>query len=163
MSNPAVIVKYKTLTYHCSCCEQKLPEPKIGKLREFTFSKDTAESYADWNSASEFPEDMERMVPDFVYETIRFYAVDSDVKVVIEPSEIEKVREFILREVVEDTQGRVDMGKTIYLSSKGIEWLKNTLSPLSENDPYWQNENGYRDVFDRVFDKLEDTQGEGGR
>lgn len=50
------------------------------------------------------------------------------------------------------------MGKTIYLTSKEIEWLKGVLSPLSENDPYWENWNGFREMLDRVCDKLEDTQ-----
>jgi hypothetical protein len=100
MSNPIVVVKYQTETKICSCCNQKLPNPKTSKVREFQFSKEGALGWADWHAAAEFPEDMDSMVPDFVYETISFFATNFDEKIIIEDSEIEKVKEFILREFV---------------------------------------------------------------
>lgn len=98
MSDSFVIVKYQTETSYCSCCDQKLPVPKTSKVKEYRFDKERAMRWVDWNEVVEYPEDVEKMVPEFVYETIGFYAADSFAKVIIEPSEIEKVKELILRE-----------------------------------------------------------------
>lgn len=68
---------------------------------EFTIRKDDALAWAYWGDAAEYPEDIEQMVPEFVHEAIHFWAVDSGVKVIIEDSEIEKVKEFILSEVIQ--------------------------------------------------------------
>lgn len=100
MPNQKVVVKYQTRKHYCSCCDQKLPTPKTSKVKNFVISKDNTLSWASWDEAAEYPEDIERMVPEFVYETIRFWAVDSDVKVIIEDSEIERVKSWILAEVV---------------------------------------------------------------
>lgn len=48
------------------------------------------------------------------------------------------------------------MGKCIYLTDVEIKWLLRVLCPLSENDPYWKNENGFRDMMDGICNKLDD-------
>jgi len=100
MSNQTVVVNYQTQKHYCACCNQKLPEAETSKPREFEISKEDALHWANWKDAAEYPEDLESMVDEFVYEIIKFHAVDSNVKLIIEESEVEKVREFILREVV---------------------------------------------------------------
>ncbi|MFB7817397.1 hypothetical protein ACFC0X_24910 [Paenibacillus chitinolyticus] len=94
----SVTVKYKAEQIYCGCCNQKLPIPKISKERNFTISKDGALNWTNWDEVVEYQEDLESMVPEFVYETIRFYAVDHDERVIVEGSEIEKVKGFLLRE-----------------------------------------------------------------
>jgi hypothetical protein len=90
-------VKYKTEQTSCGCCHQKLPTPKMSKAREFTISKSGAMEWTDWESAVEYQEDFESMVPDYIYDTINFHALDSHEHLVIEDSEIEKVKEFLLQ------------------------------------------------------------------
>lgn len=98
--NPTVSVKYKTEKCYCSCCDQKLPTPQVSKEMEFLISREGAMYYAEWKEIAEYPEDLENIVPQYVYETIFFHATSSYEKVIIEDSEIEKVKKFILREVV---------------------------------------------------------------
>lgn len=100
MANTSVIVKYKTQKQYCSCCDQKLPSPKVSKEMEFEISKEGALQWTNWHDAAEYTEDMEGMVPEFVHEIISFHATNSHEKIIIEKSEVEKVREFILRVVV---------------------------------------------------------------
>lgn len=103
MSEPIVIVKYQTEKHYCSCCDQKLQNPVLSKVKEFKFDKERALQWTNWNEAVEYPEDIESMVGDFVYETISFYAADSFVKIIIDDGEIARVKEFILREFVAST------------------------------------------------------------
>lgn len=96
----SIVVKYQTEKHYCSCCNQKLPSVETSKVKEFEFNKDASLSWVNWNEVAQYPEDMESMVPEFVYETISFFATNSDEKIIVEDSEIEKVKEFILREVI---------------------------------------------------------------
>ena len=100
MSNQTIVVKYQTKKNYCSCCDQKLPQAEISKIREIEFSKEIALNWVNWNEVVEFPEDMESMVPEFIHETISFFATNSYEKIIIEDSEVEKVKEFIFREFV---------------------------------------------------------------
>lgn len=96
MDNQTVAVKYQTQISHCSCCNQKLPQKELSKIKEFQINKETAESWTDWNAAAQFPEDLESLVSEFIYETIRFFSVHSNEKIIIEDSEEDKVRQWIL-------------------------------------------------------------------
>lgn len=98
-----VVVKYKTEKHLCSCCWQKFPSPKVSEEMEFTISKDGAMQYVEWNDLAEYPEDMESIVPEYVHETISFHATSSEEKILVDDSEIEKVRDFIMRVVVGKT------------------------------------------------------------
>lgn len=101
MSNPTVKVKYKTERSYCACCNQKLPDVETSKTKEFEIDKDTALSYGDWSFVAGYPEDMEDAVSEFVYETIVFYSANTPERIIIDDSEIQKVEEFILREVIQ--------------------------------------------------------------
>lgn len=100
MQNQTIVVKYKTQKHYCSCCDQKLPNPKVSKEMEFEISKEGAMSWTNWHDYAEYPEDMESAVPEFVHEIISFHATNSYEKLIIEDSEVERVKEFILRAVV---------------------------------------------------------------
>jgi hypothetical protein len=95
-----VVVKYKTEKHLCSCCWQKLPEPKVSKEMEFIISKVGVMQYAEWVDIAEYPEDMDSIVPEYVHETIAFHATFSEERILVDDSEIEKVKEFILRVIV---------------------------------------------------------------
>jgi hypothetical protein len=96
-----VVVKYQTQKSYCPCCNQKLPEIETSKTKEFKIDKETAMSWTNWNEVAEYPEDMESMVPEFVHETIVFFSVNTPEKIIIDDSEVEKVKEFILHEVIQ--------------------------------------------------------------
>lgn len=95
-----VIVKYQTRIEYCQCCEQKLPNTKISDIREFEFSKENLMSWTDWREVAEFEEDLDAIVQEYVYETISFFATSSGTKILIDDNEFEKVKEFILKEIV---------------------------------------------------------------
>lgn len=95
-----VTVKYKTQKHHCNCCGQKIEEAKISEIREFYFSK---ENCIEWRPQEDWimlDDEFGEMVEEFVYETISFFATSSDVTLLIANSEIEKVKKFILEEVI---------------------------------------------------------------
>jgi len=100
MDEKNIVIKYKIQRNYCSCCNQKLPQPKISDAKDFRIREKDAVEWADWQSAAEYSEDIDMMVPEFVLEIIDFWAGDSLTKVIIEKSEIDKVKDFILQEVV---------------------------------------------------------------
>lgn len=100
MSNPTIIVEYKTQKQYCPCCHQKLEKAEVSQVRTMEFSKDTALSWAPWKEIVEYPEDMDSIIPEYVYETISFFATNSYEKIIVEDSEIEKVKSWILSDVV---------------------------------------------------------------
>ncbi|WP_433943485.1 hypothetical protein [Paenibacillus sp. SN-8-1] len=96
-TNPNVSIKYQVKKVYCSCCNQKLPEPKT-RDSEFKISKETALSWTDWDGME--TEYIEDMIPEFVHETISFFATDSFERITVDKGEFERVKEFILNEVV---------------------------------------------------------------
>jgi hypothetical protein len=103
MENQTVVVNYKTQKGFCSCCNQKLPEPKTSKIRKFEFSKDTCLewlSQENWQVEAEDKDELQRIVEEFVYETIGFFATSSDDSIIIENSDLDKVKQFVLKEVI---------------------------------------------------------------
>lgn len=91
-------LKYKAEQIFCGCCHQKLPTPKMSKEREFTISKSGAMSWTDWEAVVEWQEELGSMVPEYVHDTISFHALGGNETLIIEESEIEKVKEFLIRE-----------------------------------------------------------------
>lgn len=95
-----ITVEFKTQKTHCSCCNQKLENPEVSKVKTMEFSKETALSWAPWPEIVEYPEDMADLVPEYVHETISFFATNFDEKILVENGEIEKVKSWIINEVV---------------------------------------------------------------
>ncbi|MCA1064697.1 hypothetical protein QTG56_24105 (plasmid) [Rossellomorea sp. AcN35-11] len=95
-----IVVKYRTEKSHCQCCDQKLPKPKISEDKEFEFSIERTKQWVDWKEIAEFDEDLGDIVNDYVYQTISFFATSSYDGLIIESSEYDKVKKFILEEIV---------------------------------------------------------------
>jgi hypothetical protein len=95
-----ISIKYRRQKFYCQCCEQKLPKPKTSDVKEFEFDTKHIADWADWKDIAEFEEDLQACVEEYVYDTIRFFATSSDEKILIEPSEIDKMKQFILNNVV---------------------------------------------------------------
>lgn len=100
----SITVEYKTQKSYCSCCHQKLEKPETSKVKTMEFSKETALSWAPWTEIAEDPEDMESLVPEYVRETIYFFAASSLEKVIVEKSEIEKVKSWIVNHVTREDE-----------------------------------------------------------
>lgn len=99
MSNSSVTVRYRTKKTYCNCCGQTVKDASPSPVREFEFTKEGFSNYGEnWGDYLEYEEDLQQVVPEYVYETISFFATSSDDKIIIEHSEIEKVIEFIRRE-----------------------------------------------------------------
>lgn len=92
----SVVVKYKTQKDYCSCCDQELPNPKVSN-GEFEISKEDVLSWTDWEHYIEYPEDLDGVVSQFVYEVISFHSVGSYERIIVDESEEKRVEEFILQ------------------------------------------------------------------
>lgn len=98
--NRTIIIEYKMREDYCQCCNQKLPDSKISGIRELEISKENLmEHFGDLKGLMEFEEDLEEIISEFVYETISFFATNSYENIIIENSEFDKVKQFILKEV----------------------------------------------------------------
>lgn len=102
--NSKVIIQYRTREEFCRCCDQKLQNAKTSEIREFEFDKQDLENYGNWKKFAEFEDDLQEIIRDYVYETIRFFATSSDVRLLIDNSEIEKVKKFVLEEVIAQSE-----------------------------------------------------------
>ena len=94
-----ITINYKIHKDICHCCHQELPEPEAIKDMDFTFSKRNMMDYAPWEDIVEIDEEFDEIVEEFVYDTIRFFAMSSDDKLVVKPTELTKVKKFILKSV----------------------------------------------------------------
>ncbi len=106
--NETIVISYTTVRDHCSCCQQKLPKPITNKVNQFEFSKCSASSWTDWDAYAEYPEDLESIVPEYVYETLRFFAVSSYDKLIVEDSEIQKVKKWLQKHVIGQNEEEED-------------------------------------------------------
>lgn len=98
-----VTVKYRTQKIYCNCCGHKLEKPEVSHEREFDFSKNSCLEWLEqehWRTEAEYPDELLDIIQEFVYETIHFFATSSDSKLLIDSSELEKVKKFILEEIV---------------------------------------------------------------
>lgn len=98
-----IIVKYVTKRAYCACCRQKLPQIETSKEKQFKIRRDDVTDWEEqevWQDASDSPEELAELVRDFTHEIISFHAADMSDRVVIENSELDKVKEFIAREVI---------------------------------------------------------------
>jgi hypothetical protein len=98
-----VRIEYRTQQDRCSCCGHKLENPKTSEVRGFNISKDDCYAYLSeeyWKTEAEDDAELERMVEAFVHETIDFFALSSHEAINIDNSEIEKVKQFILENVI---------------------------------------------------------------
>lgn len=93
MSNQTITVKYHTVKTHCYCCNQKLPVAQTID-KEIVISKETAQGWADWDVVER--EDVESMVPEFIYDTISFFSAFMDEDFRVKDGEFERVKEFLL-------------------------------------------------------------------
>jgi hypothetical protein len=69
-------------------------------VNQFEFSKRGASHWTDWDAYAEYPDELESVVPEYVYETLRFFAVSSYDKLSVEDSEIQKVKEWLQKHVI---------------------------------------------------------------
>jgi hypothetical protein len=97
-----ITVQYQIRKDYCNCCGHKLEKPQISQTREFDFSKgDCLEwlSEDNWKVEVNYEDEFNEIIREFIYETISFFATSSDTKILIENSEFEKVKKFILEEI----------------------------------------------------------------
>ena len=98
-----ITVKYRTKKTYCNCCGQEIENAKTSDVREFNFDKEdclTWLSQEGWEVEATCEDGFQDLIREFVYETISFFATSSDTKIIIEDSEFEKMKKFVLEEVV---------------------------------------------------------------
>jgi hypothetical protein len=101
----SVVVEYRTKKSYCQCCDQKLTKPKISEDKKFEFNLERTKEWVDWKEIAEFDDDLGDIVNDYVYQTISFFATSYD-GLIINNSEFDKVKNFILKEIVRSTERR---------------------------------------------------------
>ena len=99
MMEEIITVNYQTRKDYCNCCEQKLPNAKISEMKEFDFDKKSLMSWGDWNELAQYDDDLNDCVEQYVCETIGFFAESSTERILVNESELVKVKEFILKEL----------------------------------------------------------------
>lgn len=105
-----ITVNYVTKKSHCECCEQRLPQVETSKVKQFTIKLEDVTDWAEhesWESSYVSPDEFTDMVREFTYEIIHFHAADMFDRVVIEKTELDKVKEFIMREVLYQAEGHL--------------------------------------------------------
>lgn len=100
MMSETITIKYRTRRDYCNCCDQKLPHVETSGYKEFKFSKENIKSWTDWKEIAEYEEDFDNIVYEYVFNTIDFFATSSSDRVIVENSEIEKVKQFLLKEAI---------------------------------------------------------------
>jgi hypothetical protein len=103
MMGKSVGVEYQAVKHFCKCCNQKVETPKTSAKRVFHFSKENCLEWMEeegWKIEAEDEEGIFIMAEEFVHETIRFFATSSDDTLVVDRSEIQKVKKLILEEIV---------------------------------------------------------------
>lgn len=103
--NPTIVIEYRTQKDYCQCCEQKLPSPQISEIREFELNP---MRYRDWREVIEWEDDLQEIIREYVYDTIRFFAVSSFDNILIENSEFDKVKQFILSNVTKNEKQKTN-------------------------------------------------------
>ncbi len=99
-----VTVKYRVQKEYCQCCEQKLSNPEVSHEREFRFGKENIWDYAPWDEIVEDNDEFDVIVDEFVHETINFCAVSMIDKTIVNRNEINKVKQFILKELKKENE-----------------------------------------------------------
>lgn len=98
-----IIVNYVTQRSHCKCCEQRLLQLETSKAKQFTIRPEDVTDWAEhesWEGSYVSPDEFAEMVREFTNEIIHFHAADMFDRVVIEKTELDRVNEFIAREVL---------------------------------------------------------------
>ncbi|OMF30935.1 hypothetical protein [Paenibacillus sp. FSL H8-0259] len=105
-----ITVNYVTQRSHCECCEQRLPQVETSKVKQFMIKTEDVTDWAKleyWESSYVGADEFFDMVREFTNETIQFFAADMYDHVVIEKTELERVNEFIVREVLHQAVGHL--------------------------------------------------------
>jgi hypothetical protein len=94
-----IVIKYKTKTNFCTCCGQEVQNAKESHEKEFTLTKESFLEWTDdWDEVVKYKEDLDGMVEEFVYETISFFATSSFTNILIDQTEFDKAKKFVIEE-----------------------------------------------------------------
>lgn len=99
--NENVVVKYQIYKEYCSCCGRDFEERELGQFNEFDFTLKNLFDWALWGSKDDIYEDeITETVEEYLYDTIRFYALNGNDELHIEADEIKRIEKMV-REVIE--------------------------------------------------------------
>lgn len=95
-----IIVKYQTYEEYCSCCGREFEEEELGAIREFDIRIQDIFEWAQWYSAEDiYEEEIESTIDEYIYDTIRFYALESNEDLKLCEGELKKVIEKVLLKI----------------------------------------------------------------
>ncbi len=100
ISNEKITIKYQTAKEYCSCCSREFEIPEFGEVREFDITLRDLFDWADWKSLTEVhDDDIAESVNEYIYDTIRFYALNSNEILKLVDGEVDKVTSKVLEEI----------------------------------------------------------------
>lgn len=94
--NNLITIKYKIREEFCSCCDRDFEDAKLSTVRTFDFAVKNILERANWKVYMAFEEELREAVEEYIFETISFYAVSSNISVHVCEGESDKVIQFIL-------------------------------------------------------------------
>ena len=100
ISNEKITVKYQTAKEYCSCCSREFEIPEFGEIREFDITLKGLFDWADWKTLTEVhDDDIAESVSEYIDDTIRFYALNSNEILKVVDGEVNMVTNKLLEEV----------------------------------------------------------------
>lgn len=98
--NEKIIIKYQTAKEYCSCCSREFEIPEYGEVREFEITLGDLFKWTEWESLVEVhDEDVRDVVAEYLFDTISFYALNSNEKLKIVDGETNRVAAMILKTI----------------------------------------------------------------
>lgn len=100
ISKESISVPFKVSKESCPCCGRDFDDIQEGEAKQFLVSMEEIFTYMNWSAGDEiYEEDMVESVDEYLYNTIRFYALKSDETLQIERNEVEKVIAMVKEEI----------------------------------------------------------------
>lgn len=90
-----ITINYQVIEEYCPRCKHSAKDPKPSGVRTFSFTEENILSAREWKRYKDSPEVFDEKVKEYVYDTIDFYAVDSNALILLEPEELDKISLFI--------------------------------------------------------------------
>lgn len=96
ISNETITIRYQTSKEYCSCCSREFEIPELGEEREFDITLKNLLDWAEWIEKTDLDEeDISTVIREYINNTVRFYALNSNEDLVIIDGEINKVKNMV--------------------------------------------------------------------
>ena len=119
-NNKPIIVKYTKAKTECRCCGRSFENPEYGEEKEFEITLQNVFHWAQWREVEDiYDEDLEQMVEEYLWDTIHFYACDTEDKLQINEDDVKTIIQMVKATVLNIWHcGKLTMSVTITIFCK---------------------------------------------